>query len=463
MENAGALQHSGHWDPAEQQDNEDLYTSYVLRRRSLTPPPNMSERLNLVLCGSDGAVKSSISDLILGQRELSPESSSVCVRREGEVCGRLVTLVEMPALYNSQLSEVEVMQETLRCVSLCDPGVHAFVFIIPEGHLTDENKAEMEKIQMMFGSKINSHVLVLITTETQHEAVELDETTRTVTENFKGGHYHFGPVPHVSGLIEKVQQQLLGNNRDLYTSHTYFSEQVEAHKRYKNQISEMKASICTLERKIQRYSGGARRGALRIVLLGKTGTGKSATGNTILRREDAFRHDLSHTSVTTVCQKETAEVNGRQITVIDTPGLFDTRIGNVEIQNEITKCISMAAPGPHVFLLVLKVGQKFSEEEKQAVKIIQNIFGKESETYMIVLFTGRDFLFKKSIEEYLGEPGSDIRSLTEQCGNRYHVFNNMETRDQTQVTDLLEKIDTMVAENGGSYYTNEIFRQSWGI
>ncbi|XP_037398411.1 immune-associated nucleotide-binding protein 12 [Pygocentrus nattereri] len=221
----------------------------------------------------------------------------------------------------------------------------------------------------------------------------------------------------------------------------------------------MKASICTLERKIQRYSGGARQGALRIVLLGKTGTGKSATGNTILRREDVFRHDLSHTSVTTVCQKETAEVNGRQITVIDTPGLFDTRIGNVEIQNEITKCISMAAPGPHVFLLVLKVGQKFSEEEKQAVKIIQNIFGKESETYMIVLFTGRDFLFKKSIEEYLGEPGSDIRSLTEQCGNRYHVFNNMETRDQTQVTDLLEKIDTMVAENGGSYYTNEIFRQ----
>ncbi|KAL6460932.1 hypothetical protein MHYP_G00308980 [Metynnis hypsauchen] len=77
----------------------------------------------------------------------SPESSSVCVRREGEVCGRLVKLVEMPALYNTQLSEEEVMQETLHCVSLCDPGVHAFLLIIPEGRLTDEDKGEMEKIQ----------------------------------------------------------------------------------------------------------------------------------------------------------------------------------------------------------------------------------------------------------------------------------------------------------------------------
>ncbi|KAI4881972.1 hypothetical protein NFI96_031889, partial [Prochilodus magdalenae] len=105
----------------------------------------LSERLNLVLCGSDEAVMSSISVLILGERESSPGSSSVCVRREGAVCGRLVTLVEIPALYNTQLSEEEVMQESLRCVSLCDPGGHAFLLNVPEGRLTDEDKGEMEK------------------------------------------------------------------------------------------------------------------------------------------------------------------------------------------------------------------------------------------------------------------------------------------------------------------------------
>ncbi len=86
---------------------------------------------------------------------------------------------------------------------------------------------------------------------------------------------------------------------------------------------------------------------VRIVLLGKTGVGKSATGNTILGR-DAFKADLSQELVTKECQRETCGINGRNITVIDTPGLFDTELTNEEIQREISNCISMSLPGPRV-------------------------------------------------------------------------------------------------------------------
>ncbi|XP_039681352.1 GTPase IMAP family member 7-like isoform X2 [Perca fluviatilis] len=190
---------------------------------------------------------------------------------------------------------------------------------------------------------------------------------------------------------------------------------------------------------------------LRIVLLGMVGVGKSSSGNTILGQENLFDSKPGLSAVTEKCQKKMGNINNQNVVVVDTPGLLNIDKTEEEIMREIKTSIKLAEPGPHVFLIVLSVRDKYTKKEEDMVRSIRDTFGKNTMDYTMVLFTHGE---EGTIKDFF-RGNENLHSLIKKCKYGYHLLDKPE-----QVPELLKKINDKVQAAEGRYYTAEMLQEA---
>lgn len=207
--------------------------------------------------------------------------------------------------------------------------------------------------------------------------------------------------------------------------------------------------------------------------MGCTGSGKSSFGNTLLKKENYFKVGDGFSSVTERVRYGAQFIldDGELVTVVDTPGFFDTEKTPSEVVTTLQELNDVAHGGINAFLIVIKAGV-WDDETTATLKIIEQVFGPSVFEHSIFIFTKTDELerpddLRKAITYGKKTEDLELRKWLNKCNTRYIGINN---KDQARAKRSLYQLYDMLTEFTGSYdiHDNNIEKMmsdkaaSWG-
>ncbi|XP_064862855.1 GTPase IMAP family member 4-like isoform X2 [Oncorhynchus nerka] len=204
-------------------------------------PLSVVSGLRIILIGEREAGKSAVGNAILGSEVFDTVGvrTREAVKRQREVAERQVTVVDTPGWewFPSRGSSLGVRREIVRGVSLCQPGPHAVLLVVPLSFsFTKRERQAAEEHVELLGERAWGHTVVLFTVKggrlkdaTLEEEVEESEELQGLVERC-GGRYHalYGRSRKghdaVAELLEKLDNMVAKNRGELLSSEEVLEE-----------------------------------------------------------------------------------------------------------------------------------------------------------------------------------------------------------------------------------------------
>ncbi|KLL05016.1 MAG: hypothetical protein MRERV_7c060 [Mycoplasmataceae bacterium RV_VA103A] len=171
-----------------------------------------------------------------------------------------------------------------------------------------------------------------------------------------------------------------------------------------------------------------------ILLIGRTGNGKSTLANTLVNKnnefEEVFKESSGSTSETRKIQKEEfeIEINSEKIKyrVIDTIGIGDTQLTPREVLNRVSEACHEVSKGLNQIFFVIR--GKFTEEELETYNLLRSvIFNEEITNFTTIVRTGFTEFEKEEVcaadRKKLDKENPKLAEFIRSCNRLIYVDN----------------------------------------
>lgn len=431
-------------------------------RASISEKKTTLENLQMVVLGSRGVGKTSVVNTILRFKAgENGKRTARSVKHRGLVGATEISIVDTPGWWKeyAECDTPEVIKEELQLsVFLCTPGPHIFLLVIDAD--VSFNCRHLNAVithLALLGAEVWRHTILIFTngdwlgSQIIEQYIEGEGEALQLLVNKCGNRYHVlnnkdPSEAQVTELMDKITWAVNQNNCEHFPLDQQRVALIEDRRRRVENGALLRQNQVLSRRENFRGKCDMQQD-LRLVMFGPKRCGKTTSANNILCKPLLAAHQNEQ------CQIGVADVAGRLVTVIDTPGWWMRSTRNTEERDkEIVRSLSLSPLGIHAILLVIPLDLKFKDYHKFKLNEYMNLFDESVWKHVMVLFTFRDRLVDRSVEEHIEREHSALRWLVDQCDSRYHAFNIMKKSDTAQATELLEKVEEMVAGNGGQLF-----------
>ncbi|KAK7105311.1 GTPase IMAP family member 9-like [Littorina saxatilis] len=173
----------------------------------------------------------------------------------------------------------------------------------------------------------------------------------------------------------------------------------------------------------------------RILVIGKTGNGKSTLCNALLG-QNKFTVGRGGRATTFTAQYGTANKDNKNIKVIDTPDVTSWGFNEAKVRQEIAKW-RLYAKSPSAVVLAVRCDVRYTAQELDIYRTIIRLWEDDSiKDNLVVAFTFGDFL-DRPLEKQLNKARTELKSVLADAGRRYFVFNKNNKDNVQEVTDTV--------------------------